>query len=97
MNSRHTENTASYAADCLASAQVDAPRLLASGVLFVVLLTAMTFVEAPISRHDLRTHVAGDPQSTSSIIESSVNGGWVFTADSALGCPGQHQDNHGRS
>jgi hypothetical protein len=81
MNSRHTEDTASYAVDCVASAQFNAPRLLASGALFAVLLTAMTFIEAPIARHDLGMHVAGDPQSTSSIIRSAANGERDFTAD----------------
>ena len=78
MNSRFTEDTAPYAADCVASAQVNAPRLLASGALLVVLLTAMTFIEAPVARHDLRAHVAGDPQSTSSVIGSAANGGRVL-------------------
>ena len=95
MNSRFTEDTVPYAADCLASAQVDAPRLLASGVLLVVLLTAMTFVEGPVARHDLRAHVAADPQSTSSVIGSG-SGGRMLTADVAPGCPGQ-QGNHERS
>ena len=95
MNSRCAEDTAPYAADCIASAQVNAPRLLASSALFVVLLAAMTFVEAPVARHDLRTHVARDPQSTSSVLGAAANR--AFTADSALGCPGQHRDNHARS
>ena len=96
MNFRRAEDTAPYAADCLASAQVNAPRLLASSALFVVLLAAMTF-EALVARHDLRTHVAGDPQSTSSVIGAEANSGGAFTAPSALGCPGQHRDNHARS
>ena len=97
MNSRRAEDTAPYAAECLASAQVNAPRLLASSALFVVLLTAMTFIEAPIARHDLRTHVAGDPQSTGSIPGAAANSGRVFTADRALGCPGQRRGDHERS
>ena len=97
MNFRSKRDTATYAADCLASAQVDGSRLLASGVLFVVLLTAMTFVEAPIANHDLRAHVAGDPQTTSSAIGDAANSRPVFTADTALGCPGQHRGSHERS
>jgi hypothetical protein len=97
MNFRRAEDTAPYAADCLASAQVNGPRLLASSALFIVLLAATTFIEAPVARHDLRTHVAGDPQSTSSVIGAGANSGRAFTADSALGCPGQHRDNHARS
>ena len=95
MKSRSTEDTAPYAADCVASAQVNAPRLLASGVLFTVLLVAMTFIEAPIARQALRTYVAGVPQSTLSIVGSAANGGRVIIADSTLGCPRQQQDSHG--
>ena len=97
MKSRCAEDTAPYAADCLASAQVNAPRLLASSALFVVLLAAMTFIETPVARHDLRTHVARDPQSTSSVLGAAPNSGRAFTADSALRCPGQHRDNYARS
>jgi hypothetical protein len=97
MKSRCAEDTAPYAADCLASAQVNAPRLLASSALFVVLLAAMTFIETPVACNDLRTHVARDPQSTSSVLAAAANSGRAFTADSALRCPGQHRDNHARS
>ena len=97
MNSRRAEDTTPFAADCLASAQVNAPRLLASSALFVVLLVAMTFIETPVACNDLRTHVAGDPQSTSSVIGAEANRGGAFTAHSALGCPGQHRDNNARS
>jgi hypothetical protein len=97
MNSRRAEDTAPYATDCLASAQVNAPRLLASSALFVALLAAMTFIEAPVERHDLRTRAAGDPQSTSSVIGAEAKSGRAFIADNAFGCPGQHRDNHARS
>src|SRR3954463_7297732 len=97
MNFRSKRDTATYAADCIASAQVDASRLLASGVLFVALLTAMTFVEAPIAKHDLRAHVAVDPQTTSSVIGDAANSRRGLTADTALGCPGQHRGSHERS
>jgi hypothetical protein len=97
MNFRAKRDTAIYAADCLASAQVDASRLLASGVLFLALLTAMTFVDAPIATHDLRAHVAVDPQTTSSVIGDAAKSRRVFTAETALGCPGQHRGSHERS
>jgi hypothetical protein len=66
MKSRSTDHTAPYAADCVAAAQVNTPRLLASGVLFVALLAAMTFVEAPVASGDVRAHIAPDPLPTAS-------------------------------
>ena len=66
MKSRSTDHTGGYAADCLAVAQVNTPRLLASGVLFVALLAATTFVEAPFATGDVRARIAADPLSTAS-------------------------------
>jgi len=97
MSSRCTEDTVPYATDCVASAEVNAPRMLASGVLFFVLLTAMTFIEAPIAHDGLRAQVVGDRQSTSSTLGHATTGGRVITTESALGCLRQHRDNHARS
>ena len=67
MNRRVSDDTASYAADCVASADINLPRLIASCALFAALLAAMTFLEAPLPREDLYAQAAGDPQSTSSM------------------------------
>ncbi len=93
MKSRSTDHTAPYAADCVAAAQVNTPRLLASGVLFVALLAAMTFVEAPVPSGDVRAHIAADPLPTA----SNTAAGRVTGADYVLGCLGQRQDDHERS
>jgi hypothetical protein len=69
MNRRVSDDTATYAGDCIASADVNLSRLVASCALFAALLGAMTFLEAPPSREALYTQTAGDPQSTSSISE----------------------------
>ena len=90
MKSRYPDHPGSYAADCLAAAQVNISRLLASGVLFVALLTAMTFVEAPMASDDVRAHIAGVPMSTSSTVAAG-------RADYVLGCLRQDQDDHERS
>jgi hypothetical protein len=65
MNRRVSDDTASYAADCVASADMNVPRLVASCALFAALLATMTFLEAPLPREDLYAQAAGDPQSTS--------------------------------
>jgi hypothetical protein len=67
MNRRVSDDTATYAADCIASADMNLPRSVASCALFAALLAAMTFLEAPLAREDLYAQTAGDPQSTSSI------------------------------
>ena len=67
MNRRVSDDTATYAVDCVASADMNLPRLVASCALFGTLLAAMTFLEAPLQREDLYAQTAGDPQSTSSI------------------------------
>ena len=90
MKSRPTDHSAPYAADCVAAAQVNSPRLLASGALFVALLAAMTFVEAPVASGDVRAHIAADPLSTS----STTAAGRVTGADYVLGCLEQHQGDH---
>ena len=93
MKSRSTDHTGGYAADCLAAAQVNTPRLLASGVLFVALLAAMTFVEAPVASGEVPARIAADPLFTA----STSAAGRVTGADYVLGCVGQEQDDHERS
>jgi hypothetical protein len=66
MNRRVSDDTATYAADCLASADINLARLIASCALFAALLAGMTFVDAPLPRNQFYVQ-AGDPQSTSSI------------------------------
>jgi hypothetical protein len=67
MNRRVSDDTATYAADCVASAEMNVPRLLASCALLAVLLAAMTFIEAPRPRQDFYVQADEDPQSTASI------------------------------
>ena len=67
MNRRVTDDTATFAAGCVASAEMNVPRLVASSALFAVLLAATTFIEAPLPRQDFYVQAAEDPQSTSSI------------------------------
>jgi hypothetical protein len=66
-NRRVSDDTASYAPDCVASADMNLPRLVASCALFAALLAAMTCLEDPLPREDLYAQAAGDPQSTSSM------------------------------
>ena len=70
MNRRVSDDTATYTADCVASADIKLPRLVASCALFAALLAAMTFVDAPLPRHEFYVQATGDPQITSSISES---------------------------
>jgi hypothetical protein len=70
MNRRVSDDTATYAADCVASADMNLPRLVASCALFAALLAGMTFVDCPLPRSEFYVQAAGDPQSTSSISES---------------------------
>jgi hypothetical protein len=67
MNRRVSDDTATYAADCVASADMDLPRLIASCALFAALLAGMSFVDAPLPRNQYYVQASGDPQSTSSI------------------------------
>ena len=67
MNRRVRDDTATYMADCVASADMNLPRLLASCALFAALLAAMTFVDAPLPRDELYVQATGDPQLISSI------------------------------
>jgi hypothetical protein len=48
MNRRVSDDTATYAADCVASADTNLPRLVASCALFAALLAGMSFVDAPL-------------------------------------------------
>ena len=70
MNRRASDDTATYAADCVASADMNLPRLVASCALFAALLAGMSFVDAPLPRNQFYLQAAGDPQSTSSITGS---------------------------
>jgi hypothetical protein len=67
MNRRVSDDTATYTADCVASADIKLPRLVASCALLAALLAAMTFVDAPLPRSEFYVQAGGDPQSTSSI------------------------------
>ena len=66
MNRRVSDDTATYTADCVASADMNLPRLIASCALFAALLAAMTFVDAPLPRHEFYVQATEDPQITSS-------------------------------
>ncbi len=67
MNHRVSDDTATYMADCVASADMNLPRLVASCALFAALLAVMTFVDAPLPRDELYVQATGDPQLISSI------------------------------
>ena len=70
MKRRLSDDSATYTADCVSSADMNLPRLVASCALFAALLAAMTFLEAPLPREVLYAQTVGDPQSTSSIRRS---------------------------
>jgi len=63
MGRRVAEDTPAYAADALASAQINGRRLTASGGLFIVLLVAMSLVEAPVQGSDAHVLTPEDGQS----------------------------------
>ena len=75
MNRRVSDDTATYMADCVASADMNLPRLVASCALFAALLAGMSFVDAPLPRNQFYLQAAGDPQSTSSISGSAPKQG----------------------
>jgi hypothetical protein len=58
-----TEDTPAYAAEAIASARIDSRQLAASGGLFVMLLIAISLIEAPIPRWDGHAHKPEDRQS----------------------------------
>src|SRR5829696_6251151 len=64
MPRRDTEDTPPYAADAIAAAQANGSQLAASGGLFIMLLIAMSLIEAPIPRWDGPVHRPDDREST---------------------------------
>jgi hypothetical protein len=74
MHRRAAKDTPSYVADAVASAQINGRRLTASGGLFVVLLVAMSQIEAPIPRSGGNVLTPEDAQNTLPVGSPSARG-----------------------
>jgi hypothetical protein len=87
MKPRATEDTPPYVAECIASGQINAPRLLASGAVFAVLLAVMSFIEAPIPRQNVTARINDDPQYTASIVRSAASAATPLATDRCARLP----------